>query len=176
MGYTVEVSYNMEKCDNITETYKLIARQANECHADSHYEQYELSGNVKQPRHHCVMIVTFSEEHLLHCSRFIRQMKQMKHIYVECIYDDAIRCNLLYASPYYIQNMEKHCAADYKKRRNERSMSLSEGEELLVNSMSRRKPRANTLDHVPVTASLLTGPAGPAGPAGPTGPTRPTST
>ena len=178
MGYAVEVSYHLEKCDNVTDTYQRIIDRAAVCHADSCYEHHEMSGNTKYPRCHCVIVSTFSEENIQHCSYFIKSMKQTKHIHVECIYDDSNRFHFLYASPYYIQTMEKHCAKDYKQRRSERSLSLSEGEDLLVDAMAggkpkTRKPRSRTMDDDPVVISPLF--AGPTGPTGPTGSFRPTS-
>ena len=50
MGYTVEVSFNMDKCSGISETKNKVFLHANSCNAESTYEDYEMSGNVKIPR------------------------------------------------------------------------------------------------------------------------------
>ena len=48
MGYTVEVSFNMDKCSGISETKNKVFLHANSCNAESTYEDYEMSGNVKK--------------------------------------------------------------------------------------------------------------------------------
>ena len=154
MGYTVEVSYNLEQCDNVTQINGFVVEEANKCNALSHYQQHEMSGNVKKPRRHCIITVIFNEEDVLLCAKFLRIMKQTKHIHVECIYTDSVRCNILYASPYYIQNMEKHNADEYKKRNKDRSNSMTDNEEILINSIP-RKPRAHTLDTIPTIPSSV---------------------
>lgn len=100
MGYTIELSVHLEKCNSITETTNEIFTHANTCHAETCYEQYEMSGNVKHPRRHCVFVTTFDDEYIDNCSKFVTTIKKIKHVMVECIYHEKVRCSLLYASPY----------------------------------------------------------------------------
>ena len=171
MGYTIELSVHLEKCSNITDTANEIFTHANKCHAETCYEQYEMTGNVKHPRRHCIFITTFDDEYIDNCSRFVTIIKKIKHVMVECIYHEKVRCSLLYASPYYIKNMEKHEAENYKNKRNERSMSLSEGETVLLNCIhslkhKARKSRSKTMGDKPSTNKLPVSPYLTSGPAG----------
>jgi len=47
----------------------------------------------------------------------------MKDLHIECIYDDEIVCNLLYASQYYLTTIEKDKVTKYNKNKRERSLS-----------------------------------------------------
>jgi hypothetical protein len=50
-------------------------------------------------------------------------LKKMKDLHIECIYDDEIACNLLYASQYYLTTIEKDKVIKYNKNKRERSLS-----------------------------------------------------
>ena len=80
MGYTVEVSFNMDKCGGISETKNQVFLHANSCYAESTYEDYEMSGNIKQPRKHCVIVSIFHEDDISNCSRFI---KKIGHYFIQ---------------------------------------------------------------------------------------------
>lgn len=168
MGYTVEVSFNMDKCSGISETKNKVFLHANSCNAESTYEDYEMSGNVKHARKHCVIISSFHEENISDCSQFIKNIKHEKSLYIESVYNDANPCQLIYASPHFIKNMEKRTAQEYKKRRAERSLSLSEGESILldsINSLKKKTSRVrskslNDKSSLPISPYLSTGPTG----------------
>ncbi len=171
MGYTVEVSFNMDKCGGISQTKNQVFLHANSCYAESTYEDYEMSGNVKQQRKHCVIVSIFHEDDISNCSRFIKIIGHEKSLYLESVYNDENPCQLIYASPHFIKNMEKRTAQEYKRCRAERSLSLSEGDSILleaVNSIKKKSSnkRSKSLNDKPSSPSspyLFTGPTGPTG-------------
>ena len=55
--------------------------------------------------------------------KFIKTLKKNKDLHIECIYDDEIACNLLYASQYYLTTIEKDKVIKYNKNKRERSLS-----------------------------------------------------
>ena len=141
MGYTVEVSFNIEKCSGISEKLGNIFNYAKASHAISSYEDYEMSGNVKIPRRHCVVNTVFGEEQSCDCVQFIKAISFDRQIYIESIYSDFGPCNLIYASPHYIKNMEKRTAKAYQEKRANRALSLSEGESIILQAISEIKDK-----------------------------------
>ena len=141
MGYTVEVSFNIEKCCGFSEKSGNIFNYANSCQAISSYEDYEMSGNVKTPRRHCVISTMFGDDQASECAKFIKGISFDRQVYIESIYSDFGACNLIYASPHYISNMEKRTAKAYKEKRSNRTLSLSEGESIILQTITEIKDK-----------------------------------
>ena len=141
MGYTVEVSFNIEKCSGISEKLGNIFNYAKSSHAISSYEDYEMSGNVKIPRRHCVVNTVFGDEQSCDCAQFIKSISFDRQIYIESIYSDFGPYNLIYASPHYIKNMEKRTAKAYQEKRANRALSLSEGESIILQAITEVKDK-----------------------------------
>ena len=141
MGYTVEVSFNIEKCCGISEKLGNIFNYAKSSHAISSYEDYEMSGNVKIPRRHCVVNTVFGDEQSCDCAQFIKSISFDRQIYIESIYSDFGPYNLIYASPHYIKNMEKRTAKAYQEKRANRALSLSEGESIILQAITEVKDK-----------------------------------
>jgi hypothetical protein len=73
------------------------------------------------------MVVNFDNDALFHCSAFLKSIKKMKQLFIECIYEDDLACKLIYASKYYQTNkMEKDKVMMYNKFKRERSLSDNE--------------------------------------------------
>jgi hypothetical protein len=125
MGYNIEVSFNTAKHSNVSEFKKDITDLAIEFNCDHYYYLYEMEGNTKIPRNHCIIVINFSDEETFSCAIFLKKIKRHKTrgIYIECIYDDNIECNLLYASQYYLTTIDKENVIKYNKNKRERSLS-----------------------------------------------------
>jgi hypothetical protein len=123
MGYNIEVSFSMIKHPNTSEIKREITDLAIEFNCDNYYYLYEMEGNSKIPRNHCVIVINFSDEETFSCSKFLKKLRKTKGIYIECIYDDNIECNLLYASQYYLTTIDKQNVIKYNKNKRERSLS-----------------------------------------------------
>jgi hypothetical protein len=123
MGYTVEVSINMRIHTNVSELKRYIADLALDLNCDHYYYLYEMSHSCKVLRNHCIIVVNFHDDETFNCATFLKTLKKMKDMHIECIYDDEIVCNLLYASKYYLSTIEKDKAIKYSKNKRERSLS-----------------------------------------------------
>jgi len=138
MGYNVEISFPLTN-DNNSITKRIISELAVEKECDHYYYLYEMEGNCKIPRNHCVMIINFNDDFIFHCSEFLKTIKKNKQIIdknlsIECIYEDDIICKLIYASKYYQTNkMEKDNVIKYNKFKRERS--LSDNEKIILDNM-----------------------------------------
>lgn len=126
MGYNIEISFNMLKHSNVSELKKYITDYALDLNCDHYYYLYEVEDNNKIPRNHCIIVVNFSDNELFNCSLFLKDVKKMKDIYIECIYEDEIVCKLIYASQYYLTTVDKDKVIKYNKFKRERSLSDNE--------------------------------------------------
>ena len=138
MGYNIEVSIDMLHHTNITEIKKVIADYAIDYDCNHYYYFYEMEGGCKIPRNHCIMVINFDDdtEHIFNCAAFLKIIKKIKKIFIECIYEDDVVCKLLYASRYYQTTMQKDNFIKYNKNKRERS--LSDNEKLLLEQVSKK--------------------------------------
>jgi hypothetical protein len=134
MGYNIEISFNMLKHANVSELKKMITDFALDCCCDHYYYLYELEGKCKLPRNHCIIVVNFEDDEIFNCSTFVKKVRKMKDLYIECIYEDEIRCKLIYASQYYLTTMDKDKVVKYNKFKRERS--LSDNEKLILDQIT----------------------------------------
>jgi hypothetical protein len=123
MGYNIEVSINMMKHPNVSEIKREITDFALELNCDHYYYLYEVENKNRIPRNHVVIVVNFDDSEIFNCAHFLKTIKKMKNLHIECIYDDEIACNLLYASQYYLTTVEKDKVIKYNKNKRERSLS-----------------------------------------------------
>ena len=123
MGYNIEVSINMMKHPNVSEIKREITDFALELNCDHYYYLYEVENKNRIPRNHVVIVVNFDDSETFNCAHFLKTIKKMKNLHIECIYDDEIACNLLYASQYYLTTVEKDKVIKYNKNKRERSLS-----------------------------------------------------
>jgi len=123
MGYNIEVSINMMKHPNVSEIKREITDFALELNCDHYYYIYEVENKIRIPRNHIIIVVNFDDSEIFNCAHFLKTIKKMKNLHIECIYDDEIACNLLYASQYYLSTVEKDKVIKYNKNKRERSLS-----------------------------------------------------
>jgi len=138
MGYNIEISFNILKHNNVTEMKKQIADFALDHNCSYYYYLHEYEDRIKFPRNHCIMVIHFDDEEescVFNCAIFLRQVRKMKDLFIECIYDDEIVCHLIYASHYYLKNVEKDKAIKYSKFKKERS--YSEEERIILSSFDK---------------------------------------
>lgn len=126
MGYYVEISINMIKHPNISQLKREITDIAIELNCDHYYYLYEVENKNRIPRNHIVIVINFDDSQIFNCAHFLKLIKKMKNLHIECIYDDEIACNLLYASKYYLSTVEKDKVIKYNKNKRERSLSDNE--------------------------------------------------
>ena len=75
MGYNIEISFNMLNHSNVSELKKYITDFALDCNCNHYYYLYELEGNCKIPRNHCIIVVNFEDKEIFNCSIFVKKVK-----------------------------------------------------------------------------------------------------
>lgn len=112
MAYQIEISFNLKKRGNLTETKNLIINNANKYQSNRYYENFEMACmNRTIKRNHYVLTFFFETSQEL-VAKFIKFIKSEASIYIESIYNDDIN-ELLYASNKYLNMMEKECVKAY---------------------------------------------------------------
>lgn len=98
MSYYVELSYDLRKHKS-SEFKKQIIELGEKYQCYRVYEDFEISGVERTvKRNHCVITFVFNEDDIKCIEKFLRKIKKISKIYVECIYTDLY---ILYASKKY---------------------------------------------------------------------------
>lgn len=88
MSYYVEISFDIRKhkCTDIKDKLFNISKIHDSYRS---YDDYEISGFQRTvKRNHCIMTFAFHEEDIIQVEKFLRKMKKISKVYVECIYTD----------------------------------------------------------------------------------------
>ena len=118
MGYAIELSLSIDKeCSwtSMIETRKQLANKYN-CNIQYFTHEIEGKGN-KIIKNESIHVVIFEQDKLDNLISYINELRSYKKNYIECIYQDNITCELLYASPQYIRKMDKSQAIKFKRER-----------------------------------------------------------
>lgn len=126
MGYNVEIAFDMIKHSNVSELKQIISSFALDFNCDHYYYHYDMENGVKFNRNHCIVIVNFNDDETFNCAGFIKTIKKINGLHIECIYEDTLVCKLIYASQYYLKNIDKNKVIVYNKFKRERSHSDNE--------------------------------------------------
>lgn len=125
MVYAIELSNYINKGNVITNNSsfdKYIANIANNC--DSQYSIHEENYNNKQQKICYIYVVVFSDEYFSDFLNFIKQIKKDKKMYIDCIYQNDVLCDLIYASSNYLKKTDKNFAKAYKNNLSDNSKQL----------------------------------------------------
>jgi len=136
MGYNIEISVDMAKHPNFSRFKSEIVDFALDSGCDHYYYLYEMEGGGQRKRNHCIIVVNFEDDEIFNCSKFLKTVKKMKELHIECIYEDSLICKLIYASQFYQTKMDREKVTRYNKFRRERS--LSDNEKLLLNQLAQK--------------------------------------
>ncbi len=71
------------------------------------------------------------------CSTLVKKLKKMTDLHIECIYEDSIICKLIYASKYYLSNIERENVIKYNKFKRERG--FSDNENMILDQLNENK-------------------------------------
>jgi len=116
MTYILEISINIKKNPNISDIINNIINIANDHKMKKIYKEFEFIGKNRQIyRNHCILTMEF-EEHDEILSLFIKKIKTIKTVRIECIALEDIIYKLIYASRSYLNIMEKEFAKDYLEK------------------------------------------------------------
>ena len=125
MGYEIELSIDLRKEKNISTLLDLVNTIAYNNNCDKFYKFTDYEGsNRKIKRNSYVMIFCFEDEKFVNMTSFLKEIveKHKKKFHIESIYE-IDHNNLIYASSYYMELMEKEQKDNYKHRRQNRSFS-----------------------------------------------------
>ena len=124
--FLIELSFDINKVSNFIQTKDIILKMAEKYNKTFSYNNHEIMGKNRTIfRNHYVMTYLFEDENEI--AKFIKQIKLMKHIYIESISYDNCVFKMMYASKKYLNIMDKNKAKEYleKKRNNKLFKSYS---------------------------------------------------
>ena len=125
MGYAVELSFDVMKTAGISKKQDVLTSLASQHNCTCTYSSFEAEGiGRKVYRSDSLHVVMFDDEGHVDMLEFVKEVRQNKIAYVECIYRDDCSCDLLYASPKYLKMLDK--PTSLRVRRNIRERSKSE--------------------------------------------------
>jgi hypothetical protein len=136
MGYNIEISVDMVKHPDFSRFKYDIVDFALDSGCEHYYYLYEMENCGQRKRNHCIIVVNFSDDEVFNCSKFLKTVKKMKDLHIECIYEDSLICKLIYASQFYQTKMDREKVTKYNKFKRERS--LSDNEKLLLNQLAQK--------------------------------------
>ena len=89
------------------------------------YTISEEDGTLKILRYHYIFVVNFLDAKINNFIKFVKFAKKYKSCYVECIYYDNVY-KLIYASSYYLKNIDKNACKKYKQFINDKNFNENE--------------------------------------------------
>ena len=133
MGYSVELSLEPCKHPNSNNLKELIMEKGKIYNCDNiyHFQEVERSRKRYNCRH--IICAVFSYEEIGSLAKFIVVIKNLPNVHIESVYEDELQFKLLYASTYYLKQMEKEHVKIYKS--NKRQRVYSEKEYILLKSL-----------------------------------------
>ena len=129
MVYAIELSFDFLQEPNISSFQEILLDIALSYECEDKYFMHEVEGSNRIcERSHCIFAVTFCADKLDNCLLFLKEIRRnyRRSIYIECIYRDELKCNLIYASKKYLDKMDKHSAQLFKRNRKHSNYTDSE--------------------------------------------------
>ena len=113
MGYSIEISFDLNKHKNYTSIKYFVQEEAEKNRSNSFYDFFEIEGAKRVERNRCVFSIYFDDPE--NCINFAKTIKKTKFLNIEIIFDDSHK--IVYASSYYRQNkMTKEGRQIYKSQ------------------------------------------------------------
>lgn len=103
MGFNIEVSFAIKTGNTYTKCNNLMLDLIEENEATHHYFINETVGARKIERSHRIAYVNFDSFEKL--QSFINSVKREKLFFIDCISNDEIKSQILYASSYYLSHV-----------------------------------------------------------------------
>ena len=117
MGYTIEISLNITKQQNLYSLKEILVEKARNYNCINNYWFHETECNGKNKYVNSLIgCFSFDFENIENTSSFINYIKTTNGMHIECIYEDDVY-KLLYVSSYYLKRMNKEYAKIYKSNR-----------------------------------------------------------
>lgn len=132
MVFNIEVSFNILKHYSVSEIENIIINLSKKYNCLSYYSITEMENNLSRNRNHIIYVISFDESNIKFLEGFIKEVKRLKNIYIESLYEEDITCKLIYASQYYLSTIDKEKVLMYNKRKR----AYSEDEIILINGIT----------------------------------------
>jgi len=116
---------------SVSEIETVIINLATKYSCISYYSITEMENSLYRNRNHIVFVISFDESNIKFLESFIKEIKKIRNIYIESLYEEDIKCKLIYASQHYLSTIDKDKVLMYNKRKR----AYSEDETLLVNGI-----------------------------------------
>ena len=132
MGYAIELSFDVRKQRSLVTTTEERRELAIQHGCEMQYFMHEIEGKGRRIlRNDGIQVILFSEEDVDSLLEFIRVVRRDRSTYVECVYRDDCTCELLFASPKYLQRMDKNIARTFKRKLKSRTTGTPLEEHIL---------------------------------------------
>jgi hypothetical protein len=132
MVFNIEVSFNILKHNSVIEIEQIIINLAGKYNCHSYYSITEMENNFYKNRNHIIFVISFDIIDIKLLEGFIKEIKKMRNVYIESLYEDDIICKLIYASQSYLSTIDKDKVLLYNKRKR----AYSEDEITLFNGIT----------------------------------------
>lgn len=130
MGYAIELSRKINNtnmvtnCNNFDECIRNLAHNSDSYYTMNEHNENTSKKNKKKLQLISVYVVIFSENNFDDFLKFIKQIKKEKNIYIECIYQDDVTCDIIYASSKYLKKNDKDFVKLYKQNLNKNNSKI----------------------------------------------------
>lgn len=125
----LELSFLLYKAVSLHNIQHTIQTTLEKYNIDKYYFDFEIQdkNRIEQKG---VYTVHFEENkiNILDIVKLLRQIKTISNVYLECVYRDNISCDIIYASKFYLKNMDKFYQQKYIENKRIRSYSETEFE------------------------------------------------
>ncbi len=124
MGFAIEMSHKINNtnmvanCNNFDEYIRKLAHNSDSYYTMNEYNENSSQKYKKKIELISVYVVIFSENNFDDFLTFIKEIKKEKNIYIECIYQDDVTCDIIYASSKYLKKNDKDFVKLYKQNKN----------------------------------------------------------
>ena len=125
----LELSFLIYKAVSIRNIQETITSVIEKYNNEKYYLDFEIE-DKKRTEQKGLYTIYFKENktNIIEILKFLRQIKTVPNTYLECMYRDNISCDIIYASKFYLKNMDNFYKEKYEKIKRERSYSETEFE------------------------------------------------
>lgn len=125
----IELSFLLYKVVSLRNIQETIQSTIDKYNIENYYFDFEIEDN-KRIEQKGLYTVHFEENKLntLEIVSFLRRIKTIPNVYLECVYRDNISCDIIYASKFYLKSMEKVYHEKYIDNKKKRAYSETEFE------------------------------------------------
>ena len=127
MGYAIEMSHKIDKCNKVTNIEFIGNYIYNRAfNSESYYSINEPNINTnrftknkknKKNKKNIIVdnihVVIYSETNFNEFLKFVRQIQSDKLVTIDCVYQDDITGDILYTSPHYLKKTNKNFIKTY---------------------------------------------------------------